>query len=139
MKDVLPIARAIVYHDGEVLVLQNRPDHENDWEAGTWEFPGGFVDSHDSAVMDTLRREVAEETGLDITIEYALDRIIVVEDDTWFDCQYFLARADETAVTLSEEHQDYRWIEPETFKEMDWSRHAGYTIPLLRSVKETIQ
>jgi 8-oxo-dGTP diphosphatase len=139
MKEVLPIARAVVHHAGKILVLQNRSDHENDWEADTWELPGGFVDAHDAAVMDTLHREIEEETGLKTDIKYALERIIVVEDTTWFDCQYFLARADRSDVALSVEHQDYRWIPPERFKELDWSRHAGYTIPVLRSIKDEIQ
>lgn len=138
MKEVLPIARAIVHYGGNVLVLQNRSEHENEWEADTWEFPGGFVDSHDGATTETLRREIREETGLEIDIEYALDRVIVVEDDTWFDCQYFLANAAEPAVTLSEEHQDFKWIAPGAFKDMNWSRHAGYTIPLLREIRDDI-
>lgn len=139
MNEIVPIARAIVHHDGEILVLQNRTDHENASEQNKWEIPGGFVDAHDETETDALVREIREETGVEPVIEQQLQRVMVVEDETNFDCQYYLAAADTRDVTLSEEHQDYQWIPPEQFKELDWSVHAGYTIPVIQQVREDIE
>lgn len=52
------VAAAIVRDDGRVLAIQRRDN-------GRWEPPGGVLEL-DEAVEDGLRREVREETGLDI-------------------------------------------------------------------------
>lgn len=55
------VAAVIVNESGEVLLTQ-RADN------GHWEPPGGVLEL-DEAIEDGLRREVREETGLDIEIE----------------------------------------------------------------------
>lgn len=134
----IPIVRAIVYNDGDVLVLQNAAEDDNPQARGTWEHPGGTVEAHDNSEKAALQREIREETGLDVDIEKRLPRIAVEEHGTVADCQLYLAHACSRDVELSEEHQDYRWIPPEQFKEMDWLNYAGYTIPVLRQIRTRI-
>jgi 8-oxo-dGTP diphosphatase len=53
------VAGALIRHgDGMVLVANRRRDGSVEWTP-----PGGVVDAHES-VLDGLRREVAEETGM---------------------------------------------------------------------------
>lgn len=132
------IARAIVHHDGEVLVLQNSHDDPKTYARGKWELPGGWVEAHDEHEEAAVKREVAEETGLDVAVERELERVRVARGDRAADCQYYLARAPGRDVTLSGEHQDARWIAPEAFKDMDWLYYAGFSIPILRRITDAI-
>lgn len=51
-----------VFKDGKFLLLQRHGSHG----AGTWAVPGGHLE-FDESFEETARREVREETGLEIT------------------------------------------------------------------------
>lgn len=55
------VAAVIVNDAGQVLAVQRRDN-------GHWEPPGGVLEL-DEGIEDGLRREVREETGLDVTVE----------------------------------------------------------------------
>ncbi len=57
----VPGAQALVERDGEVLLGRRRFDPS----AGLWDIPGGFVEEYEHP-LDALRRELREETGLEI-------------------------------------------------------------------------
>lgn len=57
----VPGVQVLVERDGRVLLGRRR----NDPGAGLWDIPGGFLHEGENAV-DGLRREVREETGLEI-------------------------------------------------------------------------
>ena len=57
----VPGAQALVERDGRVLLGRRRDDPS----AGLWDIPGGFVDEPEHP-LDALRRELREETGLEI-------------------------------------------------------------------------
>jgi 8-oxo-dGTP pyrophosphatase MutT (NUDIX family) len=53
--------RAVLLHEGQLLLVNAYPDGRSD----LWCAPGGGVEPG-ASLADNLRREVAEETGLDI-------------------------------------------------------------------------
>jgi ADP-ribose pyrophosphatase YjhB (NUDIX family) len=55
------VAAAIVRDDGRVLAIRRRDN-------GRWEPPGGILEL-DETIEDGLKREVHEETGLDVEID----------------------------------------------------------------------
>ena len=59
----VPGAQAVIVRDGHVL-LGRRAD---DPGRGRWDLPGGFLHEGEDAV-DALRREVREETGLELDV-----------------------------------------------------------------------
>ncbi|RLQ90062.1 NUDIX domain-containing protein [Planomicrobium sp. Y74] len=58
-KVIMVIAGAFVFDSDKRLLLQQRSD------TGEWGLPGGFMEL-DETVQDTARREVFEETGLQL-------------------------------------------------------------------------
>src|SRR5271154_4901651 len=70
MKMNIPVVSAIIerVHDGEIEVLiQTRWKPERDAKySGTFEIPAGWIDYYEN-VYDALKREVKEETGLNVT------------------------------------------------------------------------
>ncbi|MFC9963965.1 NUDIX hydrolase [Nocardia ignorata] len=58
----LVVGAVVVRHD-RVLILRRR---RSDFLSGRWELPSGVVE-HGESLDDALAREVAEETGLEVT------------------------------------------------------------------------
>lgn len=128
------IVRAVLINDGDILVLQNSPQQNNKDIIGQWELPGGRVE--DGEIPETaVEREVEEETGLDCELVRPLATITVAEDGRERGCQYFLLKTDSRKVRLSREHSDHRWIKPDEFKQMDWYKDAGYSIPVVEHLE----
>lgn len=69
-------AAAVVVHDGRVVLLRRR--HPPD--AGEWSIPGGAVELGES-IEAALRREVREETGLEIAVGDFLEIYERIERD----------------------------------------------------------
>ena len=84
---------------------------------GHWDLPKGHVEPDDPDRHATMRRELAEETGIqDATL---LDGF---EERTEYTFQHkgkrkrkqvywYIAETDEMAVTLSHEHRGYLWLD----------------------------
>ena len=59
------VAGALVDHAGRILLQQRHADRQH---GGLWEFPGGKVESGESAVA-ALRRELNEELGIELAAD----------------------------------------------------------------------
>ena len=113
--------RGICEVDGRILLLKVRSKSGHD--AGLWEIPGGKVKKCEF-FDDALRREFLEETGLEITIESLFN----VVQNNYTACKTneevksiqlimkVTAQSDE--VSISEEHDDYKWFTKEEVKEL---------------------
>ena len=61
LDDRWPVSvKGVIGWDGRVVVLRNR--------RGEWELPGGRLDATDASPEQALRREMAEELGLDVEV-----------------------------------------------------------------------
>lgn len=85
------------------------------YPAGHWDFPKGNIERGE-AEMDTVRREVKEETSLDniefvngfrkkIMYNYRRGGKLVYKEVI-----FYLAKANDKSVKLSFEHQGYKWL-----------------------------
>ncbi len=63
------VAAGIVIEDGRVLVTQRKAGAHL---AGMWEFPGGKVEAGEDP-KDALRRELAEELGIECAVGEVVD------------------------------------------------------------------
>lgn len=115
----VPATGALILNENNEIFLMKSPKWQNQWLV-----PGGKVEKGDS-MRETVRKEVKEETGLDVTdIEFleAKDggNPDDFERDTHFIFLNFICRAQNQEVELDErEAVDYIWINPEEALESD--------------------
>lgn len=100
--------KAVVFGpDGDVLLVRSgdRP----------WVIPGGRIENGEDAEA-ALRRELREETGLAVDVR----RPVKAVTDVWYNGEgepvfalVYYCEADERAVTLNHEHDEFRWTDPD--------------------------
>lgn len=114
----LGVKALIRNHEGAILLMQVNPAKLHGEHRDYWDLPGGRVQSGDS-IIDTLKREVSEETGIsDVSdiqpINMVLSNIrIPVENNASVGLIlsiYSCTVTDDTSITLSEEHIASAWF-----------------------------
>ena len=110
MGDIIIVAvKAVIVFKGKALIIQRSASDEVG--ANSWEFAGGKLDFGED-LEAALKREVYEETGLDVDVEKLLyattfktseyRQIVIIS---------YLCIADNNNVMLSDEHQNYFWAD----------------------------
>ncbi len=112
----IPVAAALIIKEninGIRKLLLIRRSKTDSWRM-VWEYPRGKCDKGDKTLKDCLKREVKEETGLDVNIEKYLGKFKYVADNgTRISTQFnFLCTLKDKnqKVKLSFEHDGYKWI-----------------------------
>ena len=104
-----PTVGALIFNpDGKLFLMKSHK-----WK-GQYVMPGGHIELGES-MEQALKREIMEETGLDI---YDIEFIGFQEfifDDTFWERKHFIffdyaCKTDSTDVTLNSEAQEYVWI-----------------------------
>lgn len=125
---IIATARALLVNPkGEILLVRRSatdPRH-----AGKWDIPGGQLDPGES-ISDTVRREALEEIGYELRdpqLVYGISAARPEGTGTWL---FFVERvAENIEVTLSHEHDDYKWV-----PFADLPSHSEF--PVIRSMHE---
>ena len=103
--------KALVLKGGKALLL--RPKNL-EGSIGGWDGPGGHVKPGES-LLEALKREVLEETGL--RIKEALPIKIITDPSTNTDYLICFCPIKTGKVVLSDEHTEYKWFAPENLPE----------------------
>lgn len=117
MQYFLAVKGIIRRNDGKILVLKR--NDQDDHKPSIWETVGGGMDKEESP-QEALLREISEETGLRVNVGSPFN-IFTFKKDTGefkvgitFLCEYVSGE-----VSLSNEHSEYRWIEPKEFAQLE--------------------
>lgn len=120
-------AATYVNFNGKVLLLQNAP-HKR--EGGCWGVPAGKLEP-DEAPIKGARRELFEETGIDVGIEHfsSLGTLYIRLHDLDFIYHRFIVNLnDQPAVVLSAEHVSYKWV----------LRSEAENLPLMQGAQQAL-
>jgi 8-oxo-dGTP diphosphatase len=85
--------------------------------AGRWELPGGKVEPGETP-EEALVREVGEELGCRVSVEHWLDGEQPV--GTAHSLRAGVCRLDEGSPRAGADHDELRWLTPETLDDVDW-------------------
>ena len=100
---------AAILRDGRLLLVKRRKAPE----AGAWNLPGGKVDFGE-AVADAVRREIAEELGVEIELKSSLGfvEMIGLDEQHWVSPIYRAEiRAGEPVNIEPDKHEGFIWAD----------------------------
>lgn len=119
MSDSSPITvvGAIIVRDGLVFAARRSPERS---AGGLWEFPGGKVEPGEDAPA-ALRRELAEELGIDVHVGELAARYTTPVGSAVIDlaCYWAELRSDPPASSTDHDHMD--WFVPAALPSLGWS------------------
>jgi len=121
------VAAAAVFDDRQRVLICRRPPHTH--QGGLWEFPGGKLEPGET-IESALRRELMEETGINVTSARPLirvhhdypDRRVLL--DVWRVERF-------TGTAAGHEGQPIRWVLPGELKRY---RFPAANIPIIKAV-----
>jgi 8-oxo-dGTP diphosphatase len=107
--------KAVIIKDGKLLILREAATYGDGTQRGRYHMPGGRVESGEHFEA-ALRREVREETGLEVTIKQPIYvgewRPVIKGVPNQIIGIFFVCSPLTDSVTLSSEHDNYEWIDP---------------------------
>ena len=109
------VSKAIMVNDeGKVLILKRAPKMITKDGSWKWDLPGGHAERGEKDIH-ALAREVKEET-----------KVTIVSAPSWFlldkNTRFYILRDWDGEVALSDEHSDYKWVNPKEVKDYDLGR-----------------
>jgi nucleoside triphosphatase len=121
------VGALIFNREGKAFLMRSHK-----WRGG-WVLPGGHVELGER-MEDALRREVKEETNLDIRdIEFVCFQEFIYDDRFWKPSHFiffdYACRTDSTDVKLNDEAQEYVWV---TLEEAASLAAEHYTAVVIR-------
>ena len=121
MVDKLFVAtKAFITYNGMVLLLKESVKYNDGTNAGRYDVVGGRIEPG-QRFDESLLREIKEETGLDVKIGrpfFVNEWRPKVRGEEWqIVGTFFECNAENDKVQLSEDHSEFKWIDPNDYKD----------------------
>ncbi|MDP3953495.1 MAG: NUDIX domain-containing protein [bacterium] len=111
--------RAFIIHDGKVLLLKESTEYKDGINAGKFDVVGGRIEPG-QRFDESFIREINEETGLNVEIGrpfFVNEWRPIVRGEQWqIVGTFFECFSSSDKVILSEDHDEYIWINPKDYK-----------------------
>ena len=98
-----------------------------------WEFPGGKVETGESA-QEALKREIREELGISIQVGQSLGTFVTPQDNYLIQLECYWCISVDRQVSLTS-HDEAGWFDPSELQLLDW---ALPDVPVLEVVLRTL-
>lgn len=115
-KKLYEARKALVIDGNKILLLKlniSKLQLGYDPSLGAWEIPGGRIKGGESDEK-TIKREVMEETGIDVNVERELNTFeFSPRQDVTIHCKSFLCRPLSKEVILNDpeqQHESFAWV-----------------------------
>ena len=125
----MPAVQGWVERDGKFLILKRAREPQ----MGRWDMPGGFVEPGEHP-EEALRRELREETALEVRVEHLVGIYPSVYGDTGkktLDLAYHCSISG-GEFALSDESRDASWLALEDFPELAFAAERSAYADLTR-------
>ena len=118
-KHIVAITAFIKNSSGDKFLVLKRSMNEIAFP-GKWSFPGGKLEKGED-IMQTLKREVLEEVGLDIEDNkfFLKDFTFIRPDGHNVVGLCFIVKAKSDNIIIPEDFDDFKWVSPDEFKHLD--------------------
>jgi len=119
-KHIVAITALIKNKEGTKFLVVKRSKKEIAYPK-KWSLPGGKLEKGED-VLETLKREVLEEVGLEIkdSKKYLKDFTFIRPDGYNVVGFSFEVTAKSENVNLSKDFEDYKWVSPEELMKLDY-------------------
>ena len=114
----LMLSAKVVIHDEKGRCLLLRRSMNSKGNPGKWDFPGGKVDPSETFEQGLLR-EIAEETGLSISLCHVLGAAESESPTARVVYLILEGQLKSGQPRLSSEHDDFVWVERKALSSMD--------------------
>lgn len=129
-KHIVAITALIKNQKGDKFLMLKRNKNEIAYP-GKWALPGGKVEKGET-IMDVLKREVTEETGLEIEDykQFLGDYTFVRPDGHNVVGLTFAVKAKSDDVVMSSDFENYKWLTPQELKKIDYIKGTEKEVEL---------
>ena len=127
-------AKAVIVVRGKILILHPSAIDNN----RNWHFPGGRRDNMNEEIENTAKREVLEETGIDLSLAHG--RVIMVrewvannnKESVQIMGVFFRYDMDaEPKIKLSEEHDRFVWLNSSSIADLNVNKEVPEILKIL--------
>ncbi|MFH0951976.1 MAG: NUDIX domain-containing protein [Patescibacteria group bacterium] len=111
--------KAFIIHQGKILILRESGEYEDGANEKKYDVPGGRV-KPGQRFDESLKREIREETGLEIKIGkpfFVNEWRPQVRGENWqIVGTFFECKSEIDKIILGKDHDDFQWIDPKEYE-----------------------